>query len=73
MISILNPSLIDLLSEYNRLAALTLIIVGVVSTFNSVWYERESVFHVVWTIGNALCVYVLCILFFFGHFKFRLN
>jgi hypothetical protein len=64
LISILIPSIIDLLSKYNRLAALTMIIVGVVSTL-TMCGMRESFFYVVWTIGNALCVYVLCFDFVF--------
>jgi len=62
MKSILIPSIIDLLSKYNRLAALTMIIVGVESTL-TMFGMRERVF--LCCLDNWECSLCLCVVFWF--------
>jgi len=62
MKSILIPSIIDLLSKYNRLAALTMIIVGVESTL-TMFGMRERAF--LCCLDNWECSLCLCVVFWF--------
>jgi len=68
MKSILIPSIIDLLSTYNRLAALTMIIVGVESTLTMFGMRERAFFMLFGQLGMLfvfMCVCVSCVLILF--------